>query len=329
MVCDSLSILKKPVINVSVPVVTYNSSKTIVETLDSILHQSYNSKNIELIISDDASRDNTVKVIENWLLVNSENFFKVVVIKNITNSGVSRNCNIAWKASNCEWIKIIAGDDILNRDCIKENIAFIRKNPDCKILFSKMQWFGDVKKITPSPYNLKFFKKDSEGQNKWLRYFSFNIAPTSFINRDALIDVGYANENYTHIEDLPLWIEFTLAGYKLYFLDLVTVNYRVGNSLTMSTSRLVNFDFVNNLISISKKYTSPFWMSPIHELIRLEHLFLLKSYIFIGKTFNNKKNFFTVMMRYIPWFFIPLHTLRYLWVGIYNMIAKGAKKNYD
>ena len=233
--------------NVSVPVVTYNSSKTIIETLESILHQSYNSKNIELIISDDASRDDTVKVIEKWLLVNSVHFFKVVFIKNITNRGVSRNCNNAWKASNCEWIKIIAGDDTLNPDCIKENITYIRKNPDCKILFSKMEWFGNIKKITPSPYNLKFFKKDHKRQTKWLQYFSFNIAPTSFINRNALIDVGYANENYRDIEDLPLWIEFTLAGYKLHFLDCVTVNYRVGSSITMSTSRLVNFNFLNNL----------------------------------------------------------------------------------
>ena len=45
---------------VSVVVITYNSASTIIETLDSIREQSY--KNIELIISDDCSKDNTVDI---------------------------------------------------------------------------------------------------------------------------------------------------------------------------------------------------------------------------------------------------------------------------
>ena len=313
--------------NVSVAVITYNSSNTIIETLESILHQSFDSKNIELIISDDASKDDTVKVIKKWLLVNSSDFSRVVFIKNITNNGVSKNCNNAWKATTFEWIKTIAGDDILKPNCLKDNVGYISKNPDCKILFSKMEWFGNIKKITPSPYELKFFKKDCKGQNKWLRFFSFNIAPTSFINRNALIDVGYANENYRQIEDMPLWIKFTLAGYKLNFLDCVTVNYRAENSITMSTSRFVNFNFLNDLISINKKHASSFWMNPVNEWIRIEQLFLLKFNIFIGKAFNNKKNFFTAIARYIPWFFIPMHTLYYLWIKLYNYVAKFPKKS--
>jgi glycosyltransferase involved in cell wall biosynthesis len=307
--------------NVSVVVVTYNSSNTIIETLESILHQSFDSKNIELIISDDASKDDTVKVIKKWLLVNSSDFSRVAFIKNITNNGVSKNCNNAWKAATFEWIKSIAGDDILKPNCLKDNVGYISKNPNCKILFSKMEWFGSIKKITPSPYDLKFFKKDCKGQNKWLRFFSFNIAPTSFINRSALIDVGYANENYRQIEDMPLWIKFTLAGYKLHFLDCVTVNYRVGNSITMSTSKHANFDFLNELIFINKKQASSFWLNPIDEIIRLEQLFLYKSNIFIGKIFKNKKNFFTARARHIPWFFMPIHSLRTLWIKSYNCIV--------
>lgn len=47
---------------VSVVVITYNSSKYIVETLNSVKKQTY--KNIELIITDDCSTDNTVSVIK-------------------------------------------------------------------------------------------------------------------------------------------------------------------------------------------------------------------------------------------------------------------------
>ena len=50
---------------VTVVVVTYNSSKYVLETLDSIFEQTY--KNIELIITDDGSSDNTVELCREWL----------------------------------------------------------------------------------------------------------------------------------------------------------------------------------------------------------------------------------------------------------------------
>ena len=50
---------------ISVVVVTYNSEKTVIETLDSIASQTY--KNIELIVSDDYSKDDTVKRMKLWI----------------------------------------------------------------------------------------------------------------------------------------------------------------------------------------------------------------------------------------------------------------------
>ncbi|MDR0890977.1 MAG: glycosyltransferase [Endomicrobium sp.] len=49
---------------VSVCVITYNSSKYVLETLESIKTQTY--QNIELIVSDDCSTDDTVEVCENY-----------------------------------------------------------------------------------------------------------------------------------------------------------------------------------------------------------------------------------------------------------------------
>lgn len=55
--------MKNPL--VSVIVITYNSSKYVLETLNSVAAQTYD--NIELIISDDCSVDNTVEICRNWL----------------------------------------------------------------------------------------------------------------------------------------------------------------------------------------------------------------------------------------------------------------------
>lgn len=308
--------------NVSVAVITYNSSSTIIETLDSILKQSYGTKKIELIISDDYSKDECNKVIDDWLLVNKYKFLDVVFIKNNENKGVSANCNEAWKACSYDWIKTIGGDDILKTACIEENVKYVESNSDCKIVFSKMRWFGSVDKITPDEQNMSFFRLTSAQQNKRLKYFSFNFAPTSFINRKALESVGYADENYRMIEDLPLWLRFTAAGYKLYFLDAITVKYRVGDSISMSNSNHTNFAFLNDLIAINKESALPFFKSPVNEMIRREQLILYKSNIVIGKVFKNKKNQFTRFIRYTPWIFMPIHTSRYLKIKLASKIKK-------
>mgnify|MGYP000958323009 FL=1 len=60
---------------VSIIVVTYNSSLFVRETLESAKRQSYN--NIELIITDDASTDDTVKVCREWIANNKNRFVRV------------------------------------------------------------------------------------------------------------------------------------------------------------------------------------------------------------------------------------------------------------
>ena len=55
---------------ISILVISYNSSKFIIDTLESIKKQSYN--NIELIVSDDYSTDNTIELVTNWLKLNKK-----------------------------------------------------------------------------------------------------------------------------------------------------------------------------------------------------------------------------------------------------------------
>ncbi|MBX9565837.1 glycosyltransferase family 2 protein [Aeromonas hydrophila] len=66
---------------VAVVVITYNSAKTVVETLNSIVSQTYGADFIELIISDDASVDNTTNVIEDWLEQHGSSFYSVMFLR--------------------------------------------------------------------------------------------------------------------------------------------------------------------------------------------------------------------------------------------------------
>ena len=120
--------MKNNNILVSVIVVSYNSEKTIEETLNSIKSQSYD--NIELIISDDGSKDNTIDICKRWLQINGKVFSCYQLITVELNSGIPANCNRSLKASNADWVKFIAGDDTLKRDCVKENVKYINLHND-------------------------------------------------------------------------------------------------------------------------------------------------------------------------------------------------------
>ena len=291
---------------VSVAVISYNAEHTIEETLDSILNQDYGARNIELIVSDDASRDKTVAVTKEWLARNGHSFHKVEFISNKLNGGVSRNCNIAWRASTSEWIKSIAADDILLPHCLSLNLGFVEGCDDCNVVFSKMRWFGSVERVTPDPSQLSLFELSALQQYKSLRFGSCNFAPTAFIRKKALESVGYADERFRNIEDLPLWLRFTKNGYKLCFFDRVTVNYRVSNSISKSSSRFVNLPFLLDIIEIQKQQKPLETDGIVYRYLRLERSVSLRSTLFISKVCRNRRSVFSRFLEFIALLFRPV-----------------------
>ncbi|EOL8956459.1 glycosyltransferase family 2 protein [Cronobacter dublinensis] len=309
---------------VSVVIVTYNSEKTIVETLDSILNQRYGPSNIELIISDDASTDDTTIVVDNWITENISAFSNVIFKKNTINQGVSKNCNIGWKACSSEWIKTIGADDLLSDDCIDKNMEYIKNHPDCDIVFSQMKWFGRINKITPEPYNMPFFSLDAQQQYNYLRFKSFNFAPASFIRRSALIDVGYADERFSTIEDLPLWLRFTKRGYKLNFLKAITVYYRVANSASKHSHRYVNHNFLNDLINIDKMFKISNVEGVYYKALKLDTLTLLYGKKLIAKLTKNKVSYLSRSLDVIHLGLRPIYIIRKIRRHIINFTKKDA-----
>ncbi|WP_318256167.1 glycosyltransferase family 2 protein [Enterobacter kobei] len=90
---------------ITVSVISYNSEKTISETLNSIASQTYNTKAIEVIIADDGSKDSTLLIAENWKKKNQSNFYNIIITTHHKNKGVAANCNQAWRLATGFWIK--------------------------------------------------------------------------------------------------------------------------------------------------------------------------------------------------------------------------------
>ena len=106
---------------------TYNAAEFVLETLESVFHQTHPI--IELIISDDCSKDNTVELVEQWCSQQrvKERFTDIKIITVPKNTGIPANFNRCIKASTGEWLKLISGDDAFMPNCIEDNLIHVAK----------------------------------------------------------------------------------------------------------------------------------------------------------------------------------------------------------
>lgn len=238
---------------VSVVIITYNSSQYVCETLDSIYNQDYN--NIEVIISDDSSKDNTIEVVKEWLDKNGHRFVRSAIVTTPFNTGLPANCNRGIRASSGEWVKILAGDDLLMSNCISTYMSFVQSHPDNKVLFARSKPFraigNDKTYLTSVPsddkldYITKFNESSAHEQFRILLMDGcFIQAPTVFAQTSFLKDNPYP-EKYKFEEDYPMWLGLTKKGIQLNILFEETVLYRTGESLSHRLSDYYSRNYMN------------------------------------------------------------------------------------
>lgn len=242
---------------VSVVVVTYNSSPFIVETLESVLDQSW--KEIELIITDDCSKDDTVEICRQWLKENGQRFSCCEMITSEKNTGVPANANRGLHIAKGGWISFLAGDDTLKPRCIEDNLLWLSSHNDVRVLFSFVEIYNNTFEsqnlvgTTPgNPYNpngIMAPDRSAESQYKMLLLNDrVHFTPSLFLHRQTLLDIGGFDERFKLLEDYPLWLNLTKNGYKLYFMDKSTVNYRQHAAAinNMSTDYLIKPNYFRN-----------------------------------------------------------------------------------
>lgn len=245
---------------VTVSILTYNSSKFVIETLESIKVQTY--PNLILQICDDCSTDNTVELCKRWIGENKNRFVKTKIIVPEHNTGVSANANRAWDACETKWYKDIAGDDILLPNCIEEYMNYASVHPDVVCLFSKVECFGpDVERnhYFQNLFDYSFFNLSvGDKLDRLITKGNCIPAATLFCNIHKIRDLGLRHdERIPLLEDLPLWINALHSGVDMCFIDKTLVKYRVGNGLS-TTNHCLNFILSRRLFHIY--YVTPYWM---------------------------------------------------------------------
>jgi alpha-1,3-rhamnosyltransferase len=213
---------------VSICVITYNSSKTVVDTLNSIKEQTYYP--LELIVSDDCSTDDTALIVDKWISNNKNRFVDTEVILAEKNTGVTGNVNRAYKKARGVYVKDIAGDDLLLPEYVQNCVSFFISNPQVNVLFTKIESFNSTipEKIYDLKENYSYFELSPQEQFEKIKRYGLCLLPTPSViyTKSILEKVGYFDERIPMWEDGPMYFKLAEKGEKVYLLNKVLVRYR-------------------------------------------------------------------------------------------------------
>ncbi len=122
---------------------TYNGSKYIKEMLDSLERQTYS--NMEVIVSDDCSKDNTVSIIETWIEQQKRNN-KYILLKNKRNRGLVQNLRSAMPYICGKYLFLADQDDIWKENKVEIQVNYFEKHEKCILNFCDRSiiWNGKI-----------------------------------------------------------------------------------------------------------------------------------------------------------------------------------------
>lgn len=185
---------------VSVVMPCYNSEKYISKAIESVLQQTYG--NLELIIVDDGSVDESLKVIKQYVQKDS----RIKVFVNKENEGVGRARNIALQHCSGKYIAFLDADDVAKNNRLEKEIFFLEKNRTYGAVGGQAQIIDEDNHIVDTihcPLAWQDIKKSILFRNPFVN--------SSMMVRKCILDKYHIsfNENLNMGEDYLFWISIS------------------------------------------------------------------------------------------------------------------------
>lgn len=235
---------------VTVVILSYNSDAYIWNAIDSVLEQTYS--NIELIISDDGTKNLNINQIYNYIQNNSKNNIKKYkIIYNDKNIGTVKNYNNAIKNSEGQYIVGLAADDVFyNRTTVEEIVNFFIKTNALIVTAYRDVYDSNLRNFIKRLPNNSEVKKIMRNTNlyKELCKGNFISGACTYYSKRFFEKYGLFDEDYTLVEDYSKYLSITRQNEKIFFIDKPTIKYRLGGVSTgLKPNKLFQRD-VNKVI---------------------------------------------------------------------------------
>ena len=220
---------------VSVICLSYNHEAYVVETLNSVINQTY--PNIELLIADDFSSDNSVNVINNWL----ENHPKTHFLSNEKNIGNTKTFNKLAKIAKGDFIVDLAADDLLLPNCIAKQVETFQNSnyKNLAVVYGNLIEIDENDTFIRNYYTEVDDPKSGDIYKMVIGRATKICSVSSMIKKSVFEKLGYYDESLAY-EDLDLWVRASRT-YEFEYIPEFLVKKR-----ELSTSMSSFFTKTNN-----------------------------------------------------------------------------------
>lgn len=207
--------MSKPLVSVLIP--CYNVEDYVVESVTSIIDQTYSD--LEIIVINDCSSDNTLDRLQE--LANRDS--RIKIYSNETNLKLIKTLNKGIELCNGTYIARMDADDISFPTRIEKQVSFLEQNLDYDVVSTMFYTFRTGR----SKYNLYKNPKTYDELQAYLLFRSGICHPAVMIRKTLFSELGLRfEEKYLHVEDYALWSK-ALYCTKLANIDEPLLYYRV------------------------------------------------------------------------------------------------------
>jgi glycosyltransferase involved in cell wall biosynthesis len=218
---------------ISIITICYNSEFYIRDCIHSVLSQSYSD--IEYILIDGSSKDNTLKIINEYK-------DKIDIFLSESDSGIYEAINKGISLSSGEIIGVLNSDDFFaDNHVISRMVTSFQENKELDAIYADVQFVerNSINKVVRN-YSSRFFKT-------WMFRFGFQPAhPTFYAKRELFGNYGYYRTDLKIAGDFELLLRFMKKNQiRFKYINDIWVKMRIGG---VSTSGLASILKLNNEI---------------------------------------------------------------------------------
>ena len=270
-----------PLVSVIMP--SYNHEKYISDAIESVLNQSF--KDIELIITDDSSKDNSKEIIRYYEKKDN----RVLVFFHNENRGIARTMNEGIEKANGKFLSLFSSDDLWVKDKLKKQLKILQENENC-IVWSDGLIVDDQGNPTGELFTQRhgaLKRKKSGNIFEELLKGNYICGQSIIFKKKNIKNIKY-DEKLKYLNDYKFMVDLA-RRHEFYFIPEPLVIYRIHGENSILSDK-INWQKDNIII---RNYFLREYGDEISNKIKNKiMLSLSRSYLNIGKRENAKQYFF-------------------------------------
>lgn len=212
-------------VKISIIIPSFNQGEFIEDTIVSIINQNYD--NLEILVMDGGSTDNTVDVLKKYDHV-------ITYWESKTDRGQSDAINQGARLATGEIISWLNSDDVLLPGVLEEVNRISSSYPDVQWFLGNVLWMNKVGDII----RVGRVEKESAFWNK--RQLFSNGGPSAFMRRECFLEIGALNEDLHYKMDTELWNRYLSLGYRFVRINRYCWGLRLHENAKMSGHNFMN-----------------------------------------------------------------------------------------